>query len=131
MKLHPLPENPPPAEAECLELVTADKVRLRAMRAVPEAARGTVVIVGGRGDYIERYFETARELIARGFAVATVDLRGQGGSQRVSGHRYRDSLRSFAEFDEDLRTLVEGVVIPSCPAPSTSVRRSSSNSTCC
>lgn len=117
MKLHPTPENPLPAAAECLELVTADKVRLRAMRAVPEGARGTVVIVGGRGDYIERYFETVQDLLARGFAVATVDMRGQGGSQRVSGHLLRDRPGSFAEFDEDLRTLLEGVVIPSCPAP--------------
>jgi len=117
MKLHPIPGNPLPAGADCLELVTADKVRLRAMRVIPEGARGTVVIVGGRGDYIERYFETVRDLAARGFAVATVDLRGQGGSQRVSGYQYRDRPRSFTEFDEDLRTLVESVVIPTCPAP--------------
>lgn len=117
MKLHPSPENPLPPGAECLELVTADKIRLRGMRAIPDAARGTVVIVGGRGDYIERYFETARDLLARGFAVATVDLRGQGGSQRVSGNAYRDKPKSFSEFDEDLRTLLDGVVIPTCPPP--------------
>ena len=75
MKLHPTVENPLPPGAECLELVTADKVRLRAMRALPEEACGTVILLGGRGDFMERYFETTRDILARGLAVASVDLR--------------------------------------------------------
>jgi len=101
----------------CVELVTRDKTRLRAMRAVPENARGTFVILGGRGDFIERYFETARELMERGFAVAVLDMRGQGGSQRPKRQPFRDRTRSFAGFDEDVRTLMDDLVIPSCPAP--------------
>ena len=44
--LHPTDENPSPPGAECITLVTSDKVHLRAMKAVPENARGTVVILG-------------------------------------------------------------------------------------
>jgi lysophospholipase len=117
MKLHPTVENPLPPGAECLELVTADKVRLRAMRALTGGARGTVVLLGGRGDYIERYFETTRDILARGFAVAVLDLRGQGGSQRSSKEAYRDDTTSFAAFEEDIRTLMDGLVIPTCPPP--------------
>lgn len=115
--LHPTDENPSPPGAEALELVTRDKVHLRAMRAIPENARGTFVILGGRGDFIERYFETARELLERGFAVVVLDMRGQGGSQRPKRQIYRDRTRSFTGFDEDVRTLMEDLVIPSCPAP--------------
>lgn len=115
--LHPTPDNPLPPGAEAVDLVTRDKQRLRAMRAVPENARGTVVILGGRGDFIERYFETARDLVARGFAVACLDMRGQGGSQRARRQPYRDRTRSFAGFDEDVRTLMEQLVIPTCPGP--------------
>lgn len=115
--LHPTPENPLPPGAEGVELLTRDKRRLRAMRAVPENARGTFVILGGRGDFIERYFETARDLIARGFAVVALDMRGQGGSQRAARQPYRDRTRSFAGFDEDVRTLMDTLVIPSCPQP--------------
>lgn len=115
--LHPLPDNPLPPGAQCIELVTRDKVRLRAMTAVPEGARGTVIILGGRGDFMERYFETARELIERGYAVASLDMRGQGGSERPKRQPYRDRTRSFAGFDEDVRTLMEDLVIPTCPAP--------------
>lgn len=117
MKLYPTADNPLPHGAECLELVTADKVRLRAMRAVPEAPRGTLVLLGGRGDYIERYFETTRDVLARGFAVAMVDLRGQGGSQRMAHEPYRDVTSSFAAFEEDVRTLMDGLVLPTCPPP--------------
>ena len=73
--LHPTDENPSPPGAECIALVTRDKVHLRAMRAVPENARGTFVILGGRGDFIERYFETARELMERVAALAHASLR--------------------------------------------------------
>ena len=115
--LHPLAQNPLPPGAECLSLLTRDKVRLRAMRAMPEGARGTVVLLPGRGDFIERYFETTQDLLARGFAVVALDMRGQGGSQRIASDRYRDVTGSFAEFDEDLRTLMEEAVLPACPAP--------------
>ena len=115
--LHPTDENPLPPGAEAVELMTRDKQRLRAMRAVPENARGTFVILGGRGDFIERYFETTRELMDRGFAVAMVDMRGQGGSQRPKRQPFRDRTRSFAGFDEDVRTLMDDLVIPSCPEP--------------
>lgn len=87
------------------------------MRVIPESPRGTVVLLGGRGDYIERYFETTRDLLARGFAVAMADLRGQGGSERISRDPYRDVTSSFAVFEEDVRTLMDGLVIPTCPPP--------------
>lgn len=87
------------------------------MRVLPGEARGTLVMLGGRGDYIERYFETARDVLARGFAVAALDLRGQGGSQRNNPEHYRDATTSFSDFEEDLRTLMDGLVIPTCPPP--------------
>ena len=117
MDLHPSPDNPLPAGAVALAIRTRDGVMLRAMRAVPERARGTVVIVGGRGDFIERYFETARDLMARGFAVAALDVRGQGGSQRSHRNPYRGHLRSFRGFDEDMRAFMEQAVLPHCPGP--------------
>jgi len=115
--LHPTPENPLPPGAECLDLTTRDKQRLRVMKAVPDNPRGTFVILGGRGDFIERYFETARELMERGFAVVCLDMRGQGGSQRPRSQPYRDRTRSFGGFDEDVRALMEGLVLTSCPPP--------------
>ena len=50
--------------------------------ATTTAKRGTVVVLGGRAEFIEKYFEVIGELLARDFAVAALDWRGQGGSAR-------------------------------------------------
>jgi lysophospholipase len=117
MQLVMTPDNPPPDGAVCTTLVTSDGVKLRAMTALVRRARGTVVILGGRADFMERYFETARDLMERGFCVASVDFRGQGGSQRVTANALRGFVKSFADYDEDLRSLMTEVVLPECPPP--------------
>ena len=62
---------------------TPDGVNLRFARWTPPPGRkGTVVVLQGRTESIEKYFETVRDLRARGFAVATFDWRGQGLSDR-------------------------------------------------
>ena len=112
------PDNPPPEGARGLEILTRDSVRLRAMVAVPDRpCRGTVVVMGGRGDFMERYFETMRDFQARGFAVTGFDWRGQGGSQRLHADRYRGHITDFKDFEEDLRAVMTGAVHANCPAP--------------
>ena len=117
MDLYPTPDNPLPEAAVCVALKTRDGLSLRAMRAGHDGGKGTVVIIGGRGDFMERYFETMRDLIARGFCVASVDLRGQGGSQRLLTDPYRGHAKNFDGFDEDVRSLMTKLVVPSCPTP--------------
>ena len=39
-----------------------------------------------------------------------LDLRGQGGSQRMAEEPYRDVTANFADFEEDVRTLMDGLV---------------------
>lgn len=117
MELHHTPENPLPEGARCVALRTPDGIALRAMRAGNGGPRGTIVLIGGRGDFMERYFETMRDLIAMGFDVASVDLRGQGGSQRINGDPYRGYVKTFAHYDTDIRTLMRDLVLPACHAP--------------
>ena len=80
--LHPTPENPLPPGAECVELVTRDKQHLRVMKVIPETARGTFVILGGRGDFIERYFETVRDL-SRADVVVSLDADLQNDPEDI------------------------------------------------
>lgn len=99
-------------------MVTAkDGRKLRAAIAVPNSPKGTVVLVCGRGDFIERWFETIADLLRRGFAVATFDFRGQGGSERAYEDRYRDGIKSFTEYDDDFTSFMTQVVLPDCPPP--------------
>ncbi len=115
--LTPLPGNGLP-EGLVATLVTAkDGRKLRAAYAVPNSPKGTVVLVCGRGDFIERWFETIADFVRRGFAVATFDFRGQGGSERAYEDRYRDGIKTFSEYDDDFTSFMMQVVLPDCPPP--------------
>jgi lysophospholipase len=117
MQLFSTPDNRIPDGAVCAPVKTRDGLVLRAMRVRVARPKGTVVVLGGRGDYLERYFETARDLMRRGYCVAVLDVRGQGGSPRRLRSRYRGHLRGFEEHDEDLRAFMTEVVLPDCPPP--------------
>src|SRR4029077_2524615 len=97
---------------------TPDGVSLRFARWLPPAGRkGTVVILPGRAEWIEKYFETVRDLRSRGFAVATLDWRGQGLSERMLGDRHNGYVRDFAEKYCTRATLKHEIVLPACPPP--------------
>jgi lysophospholipase len=115
--LTPLPGNGLPEGLRSAVVTAKDGRKLRAAYAIPSSPKGTVVLVCGRGDFIERWFETIGDFIRRGFAVATFDLRGQGGSERVYGDRYRDGLKNFSEYDDDFASFMTQVVLPDCPPP--------------
>lgn len=106
-----------PENALCLPVFTEDGLTLRSMVVRIANAKGTVVMLGGRADFMERYFETAQQVIERGLCVAAVDFRGQGGSQRLCKDPLRGYVNSFAGYDEDVRAFMTQVVLPSLPPP--------------
>ena len=79
--------------------------------------KGTVCVFGGRGEFIEKYFETVSELRKRGFAVAIMDWRGQGLSSRQLPDPRKGHVGSFSEYEIDLETFMQQVVLPDCPQP--------------
>jgi len=118
MKLISIPANPLPENVVTGAIKTPDGVNLRFARwAPPPGRKGTVVILQGRAEYIEKYYETVRDLRARGFAVAAFDWRGQGLSDRALKDRRKGHVRNFSEYAIDLGTIMEQVVLPDCPPP--------------
>jgi lysophospholipase len=118
MTLVSTPANPVPEDYVSGMLKTPDGVSIRFARwAPPPGRKGTVCLFQGRAEFIEKYFETVRDLRARGFAVATIDWRGQGLSERALGNPRKGYVRSFADYDIDLATFVNDVVLPDCPPP--------------
>ena len=107
--------SPPGAIVEWLDLPGG--ARLRVARWVPENARGTMLICTGRGEFIEKYFEVAGDLLRRRLAVVAFDWRGQGLSSRILPNRRKGHVRSFADFDTDLEAVIRRVLEPACPAP--------------
>ncbi len=118
MKLVSIPANPVPDTAVSGSLLTPDGVALRYARWAPPAGRkGTVCLFQGRTEFIEKYFETVLDLRVRGFAVATLDWRGQGLSDRLLPDPLKGYVRNFADYDTDLETFMREVVLPDCPPP--------------
>ena len=113
-----IPANPVPANGTAGVLETADGLALRFARWPPPPGRkGTVCLFQGRAEFIEKYFEVVGELQARGFAVATLDWRGQGLSQRLLRDPHKGHVRRFSDYVIDLAVFVKEVVLPDCPPP--------------
>lgn len=117
--LREIPDNPIPENAAADMMEAPDGVRIRYARFPASAPNGTVVILPGRNEYIEKYFETVDDLRRRGFAVAALDWRGQGGSDRLLRNPMRGHIESFGEYVDDLDQFFFEVVLPDCRPPYT------------
>ncbi len=118
MTLVSIPANPVPEDVVSGTIKTPDGVSLRFARwAPPPGRKGTICLFQGRAEFIEKYFETVRDLRSRGFAVATLDWRGQGLSERALSNERKGYVRSFSQYDIDLETFINEIVLPDCPPP--------------
>lgn len=119
MTLISSPDNEAPDGAVSGFITTEDGVRLRYARwpARGERTRGTICLFQGRAEFIEKYFETIGELQARGFAVATLDWRGQGMSDRLLRHPRKGHVDDFRSYARDLDAFIKQVALPDTPQP--------------
>ncbi|MCO5065045.1 MAG: alpha/beta hydrolase [Rhizobiaceae bacterium] len=79
--------------------------------------KGTVLVLTGRNEPIEKYFETVRSLSKRGFGAAIFDWRGQGLSDRELTDPLRGHVDDFDLYAEDLDSFFREVVLPDCRGP--------------
>ncbi|MFI5015524.1 MAG: alpha/beta fold hydrolase [Hyphomicrobiales bacterium] len=98
------PGNPVPDASRCVAVTTKDGIVLRFAHwpAISGAIRGTVLLLQGRAEFIEKYFETVGHFRHRGFDVASFDWRGQGGSQRLVRNPRKGHVRRFSDYHLDL-----------------------------
>jgi len=82
-----------------------------------DGQRGHVLLLPGRTEYIEKYGRVARDLAARGFAVVSIDWRGQGLSDHVDGRRDIGHVDDFAEYQDDLAALLADPAVAALPGP--------------
>jgi lysophospholipase len=101
-------------------IVTPGGARLRTatfLRAENTPDLGVCVVLHGQTEFIEKYGEVIDDLRGRGYAVATFDWRGQGGSTRALADPLKCHVGNFREYDEDLATFLEQVIKPMGVAP--------------
>ena len=114
-----IPTNPIPSgtRVDSLSLRDGKELRYAITPASAMPPQGTVIILHGRNECIEKYFETVHDIASRGFAVATFDWRGQGASSRLLRNAAKGYVKSFDHYAADLEQLFESVLLPDCRGP--------------
>lgn len=100
-------------------LFTADGMRLRygrwATPAIP--CLGSVLVLTGRAEFMEKYLETIQELNSRGFDVFSFDWRGQGLSGRMLDDAQKGYVGSYDQYLTDLDFVLKDMVAPEAREP--------------
>ena len=117
MDLFATPGNSVPADAIISAVRTADGLTLRVVRWARRGGRGTVVLVIGRSEFIEQYFEAVTDLLDPRFDVVVMDWRGQGQSDREIGKLTHGHVSDFAAYGRDLAALERQILQPFAPRP--------------
>lgn len=78
--------------------------------------RGSVFLLPGRSEFLEKYGETAADLRERGFAVYALDWRGQGLSHRPLADRQKGHVDRYETYRSDLARFLDEVGAPA-PRP--------------
>jgi lysophospholipase len=81
------------------------------------SAKGTVIILNGRNECIEKYFEIIGDLHERSFSVATFDWIGQGGSSRLVADTSKGYVKSFDLYIDQLEQFFAQVILPDFKGP--------------
>ncbi len=84
---------------------TSDGVRLRLAHWNATAAKGTVFLLPGRTEYIEKYGDAVRHLHAAGYEVMVIDWRGQGLSDRALPDPHKGHVGAMSEYQIDLSAM--------------------------
>lgn len=113
-----LADWPAPAGAELAWHSGLGGARLRVARwrTGVQPARGTVLLLHGFSEFIEKYLETVEGFLERGFSVVTFDWRGQGLSDRLmqsdaaAGLGRAGFVEDFEHFAFDARSVFDAFV---------------------
>lgn len=111
--------NPIPPNAKAGYVETPDGLLLRygMWAAETRPHKGTIILLQGRAEHIEKYFETVQDLRQRGFGVVTFDWRGQGGSQRLISDPSKGHVEQFDQYLTDLDTIISEIALPEARGP--------------
>ena len=106
-----------PQDGAAFWLTTVDGVRIRAALWNGGAKRGTVFLLPGRTEYVEKYGRCAGVLATAGYATLSVDWRGQGLADRVCKDRMVGHVGDFAEYQADMAALLDFAAARGLPQP--------------
>lgn len=106
-----------PEKVRAVWVTAEDDVQLRVAVWPSDGGAGTVLLLPGRTEYIEKYGRVARDLTARGYTVAAIDWRGQGFSDRLAHDRFLGHVLTFLDYQKDIAALMGVVETMGLPEP--------------
>ncbi|RNC95819.1 MAG: alpha/beta hydrolase [Oricola sp.] len=92
-------------------------LRFAVFRSDIAPCKGTIVLLHGRNECIEKYAETIAGLVGRGFDVGTFDWRGQGRSTRFFRDARRGYVDDFSQYATDLDQVFSTAILPETRPP--------------
>lgn len=98
-------------------LAAVDGVHIRVGVWPHDGAKGTVFLLPGRTEYIEKYGRAAGDLAARGYATLSVDVRGQGLADRPLDQADTGHVGDFAEYQLDMDAVLAFARAEGLPQP--------------
>ena len=119
MELANPPYNPAPQGTISGSVETEDGLQIRygLWKSSSYPVKGTVLLLHGRAEYVEKLYETVADIRANGFDVLSFDWRGQGGSSRLLKDPRRGYVDDFDHYLFDLDAIMKEVALPECKAP--------------
>ncbi len=106
-----------PAGGRAVWLSASDGVRIRVGLWAEGAPNGTVILLPGRTEYVEKYGRSAADLVARGYATLAVDWRGQGLADRLQDDRMSGHVDDFDAYQRDLDAVFAFARATGLPEP--------------
>ncbi|NDV01926.1 alpha/beta fold hydrolase [Pseudoroseicyclus tamaricis] len=95
-----------PEGVSCHWLTTSDGVQIRVASWRAEGERGTVLMMPGRTEYIEKYGPLVGDLVRMGLSVIVVDWRGQGIAERLLPNRALGHVKRMSDYQLDVAAMI-------------------------
>lgn len=97
---------------------TSDDINIRFAAYRPSVpSLGTVFIFPGRTEYIEKYSRTINRFLKARYSTVILDWRGHGASDRLCSDNLVSHVDSFADYQHDVRSVVDAANKLEMPKP--------------
>jgi lysophospholipase len=106
-----------PGNGRACWITTRDAVRLRVAVWNERGAKGTVLLLPGRTEYVEKYGRAAGDLARRGYCTISVDFRGQGLADRALADPMAGHVQDFAQYQHDIEAVMQAADRLGLPEP--------------
>jgi len=100
-------------------ILSLDKIKIRygVWKCNKKKTKGTILLLNGRTEFMEKYAETIEELNFKGFDVYSIDWPGQGLSGRVLSNSHKGFVKSYQNYINDLKLFMDKIVKPNLVPP--------------